>query len=216
MWPVSNWFADIRSTQRGTGGATIAQWIKENPRFATGTIAIAGLDASILAHIRSAEGEVNWQSVDMLKHDFPKARFVSATKVLGEARWRKSDEEIEFLRKGTEVAEATLAAMQKHARAGVRERHVFAQMMFANADAGGSFTPMFGWATGPKGTTWHRLEQPSFRTFAAGDVARSRDRGALGRLYRADRPDRLIGQASAELDDAISSLRGVRPRHGER
>jgi len=203
VWPGSNWFADIRSTQRGTGGATIAQWLKDNSRFATGTIAISGLDASVLAHIRSAEGEVNSQSVDILKHNFPKARFVSATKVLGEARWQKSDEEIEFIRKGTEVAEATLAEVKKHARAGVRERHVFAQMMFANADADGSFTPMFGWATGPLGKTWHRLEQPSFRSFAKGDVLNLEIEGRWGGYIAQIDATAIMGPASAELNDAF-------------
>ena len=28
VWPSSNWFADVRSGLRGTGGATIAGWIK--------------------------------------------------------------------------------------------------------------------------------------------------------------------------------------------
>jgi Xaa-Pro dipeptidase len=170
VWPSSNWFADIRACGRGTGGATTLAWIKENPRFADATIAIAGLDCTPLTHVRSTEGEVNWQSVETLKRGLPKARIVSASKVLGLARWRKSAEEIEFLRKGTEVAEATLEAMHTNARAGVRERHVFAQMMFANADAGGSYTPMFGWATGPNGKTYHRVEQPSFRVFQPGDA----------------------------------------------
>ena len=33
MWPSSNWFADVRSTLRGTGGGTIVNWLKENPRY---------------------------------------------------------------------------------------------------------------------------------------------------------------------------------------
>ena len=67
------------------------------------------------------------------------------------SRWTKSEEEIAFLRKGTEIAELTLGAIRSTAREGVPERDVFAQMMYVNAKAGGSFTPMFGWITGPQG-----------------------------------------------------------------
>jgi Xaa-Pro aminopeptidase len=203
IWPSSNWFPDIRSTIRGTGGATIAAWLKENPRYQKGTIAITGLDSSVLAHIRSAEGEVNWQSVDILKRSFPQARFVSATGVLGEARWQKSAEEIEFIRKGTEVAEVTLRAAQESAREGVSERHVFAKMMYANADAGGSFTPMFGWATGPIGRPYHRLEQPSFRNFQRGDVFNIEIEGRWGGYISQIDQTLIIGPASQDLRDAF-------------
>ena len=180
MWPSSNWVRDIRSAVRGAGGATIVSWLKENRAYQRARIAIAGLDSNNYAHCRTAEGEVNWRSVQILMKSFPRARFLSATPILGEARWRKSAEEIAFLRKGVVVAEATLQAIREHARSGVSERHVFAQMMFANADAGGSFTPMFGWATGPLGAAYHRLEQPSFRKFRKGDVFNMEIEGRWG------------------------------------
>jgi Xaa-Pro dipeptidase len=203
VWPSSNWFADIRAASRGTGGGTITGWLRENNYFQSGTIAIAGLDSSLLAHVRAAEGEVNWQSVEILKRAFPKARFVSATPVLGEARWQKSDEEIEFLRKGTEVAEKTLNAVRKHTHEGVRERHVFAQMMFANADADGSFPPMLGWASGPLGRAYHRLEQPSFRKFERGDVLNLEIEGRWGGYVAQIDQTAIIGPASNELLDAM-------------
>lgn len=170
VWPSSNWFEDIRGAQRGSGGATLVEWINENPSYKSATIAVAGLTSNPMTHCRALEGEVNWQSVEILKAAFPAARIVSASTVLGEARWTKSDEEIAFLRKGTEIAELTLDAIREFAREGVRERHVFAKMLYANADAGGSFTPMFGWISGPQGKPYHRLEQPSFRSFGDRDM----------------------------------------------
>lgn len=200
VWPSSNWFSDIRAANRGAGGLTIARWLQENSGYQTSTIAIAGLDSSHLAHVRTTEGEVNWRSVELLKESFPRARFVSATPVLGEARWRKSAEEIEFLRKGTAVAEVTLDAMRRYAREGVGERHVFAQMMFANADAGGSFTPMFGWATGPLGRAYHRLEQPSFRKLERGDVINIEIEGRWGGyIAQIDQTALIGGPAPNEL-----------------
>ena len=171
VWPSCNWLEHgVLPAPRGTGGRTIVDWVRQNPRFERATIGIAGLTSSLLGHVRETEGEVNWQSVEIIKRELPNARIVSATDLLGEARYVKSEEEIDFLRKGTQVAEVTLDAVVKHARAGVRERHVFAQMLFANADAGGSFQPMFGWISGPLGNTYHRVEQPSFRNLETGDV----------------------------------------------
>jgi Xaa-Pro aminopeptidase len=170
VWPSSNWFADIRSAQRGCGAAVLIDWIREHPLYTTARIAISGLSSSRLIHIRTAEGEVNWQSVEMLKAAFPQAEFVSATTVLGEARWVKSDEEIAFLQIATEIAEVTLQAQRDTARAGVREREVFAAMVHAAANANGSWMPMFGWVSGPQGAPYHRIEMPTLRTLQPGDM----------------------------------------------
>ena len=203
VWPSSNWFADIRPTPRGTGGATASGWLNENPRYKNSTIAIAGLDSSILAHVRSAEGEVNWQSVDLIKRNFPNAKIVSATPVLGEARWRKSAEEIDFLRKGTQVAEKMLEAVNQHARPGVRERHVFAHLMFASADADGSYAPMIGWSSGPDGRAYHRVEQPAFRTLKDRDVLLIEIEGRWGGYIAQIDQTWGIGSATQDLQDAI-------------
>ncbi|MEA2639315.1 MAG: hypothetical protein QOF51_709 [Chloroflexota bacterium] len=170
VWPSSNWFSDIQAAPRGTGGKTIVNWIKEHPRYERSVIGIAGLTSSFYAHSRADEGEVNWHSVEIIKAAFPNAKFVSATPVIGQARYHKSEEEIEFIRKGVEIAETTMRAVIDYAHNGVAEREVFARMCYANASAGGSFQPMFGWISGPFGNTYHRVEQPSFRKFQFGDA----------------------------------------------
>src|SRR5437016_3741607 len=81
VWPSSNWLTDIRPAPRGTGGRTLINWIKEHPQFERARIAVAGLDGSHLIHIRAVEGGLNWQSLDMLKRQFPQANFVSATPI---------------------------------------------------------------------------------------------------------------------------------------
>lgn len=203
VWPSSSWLADIRAAPRGTGGQTIVNWVKEHPQFERGTIAIAALDSNFYAHVRALEGEANWQSVEIIREAFPNARIISATPILGEARWQKSDEEIEFIRKGTEVAEKTLRAVVQHARAGVPERHVFAEMVFANADAGGSLMPMFGWISGPLGNTPHRVEQPSFRSFQAGDVLVIEIEGRWGGYIAQIDQTFSIGPAPQDLKDGF-------------
>jgi Xaa-Pro dipeptidase len=145
----------------------------------------------------------NWQSVEIIKRDLPQARIVTATDLLGEVRYQKSDEEIEFLRKGTAVAERTSQVVREQARAGVPERHVFAHMMFANADAGGSFSPMFGWICGPFGNAYHRVEQPSFRKLAAGDVLSIEIEGRWGGYIAQIDETYSIGPAHQDLKDGM-------------
>jgi Xaa-Pro dipeptidase len=203
VWPSSNWFSDIRSAGRGTGGATLAGYVNEFPQYKRATIAIAGLTSTPMTHCRAAEGEVNWQSVENLKAAFPDARFVSASTVLGEARWTKSAEEVEFLRKGVKIAEITLEAIRKTAREGVAERDVFAEMMSANAKAGGSFTPMFGWISGPQGRPYHRIEQPTFRKFADRDILSVEIEGRFGGHIAQIDQSFVINAANDGLEDAM-------------
>jgi len=202
VWPGSNWFDDIRAAGLGTGVATLNSWIRERGGFEASRIAIAGLVASDIAHVRSAEGEVNWTSVELLKAAFPKADFVDGTPIVGRARWIKSVEEIAFLRKGTWVAERTLEAVVATARPGVRERHVFAKMMYENADCGGSFTPMFGWVSGPRTAPYHRVEQPSFRTFEVDDILSLEVEGRWGGYVAQIDQTSTLGKAHPETIEA--------------
>jgi len=206
VWPSSNWFTDIRAADRGTGGKTIAAYLREHPKLARGTIAIAGLTSSPIAHVRTAEGLVNWQSYELLRAEFSEARFVSATPVLGEARWRKSPEEIAFVKKGVEIAEITLQALRDHARPGVSERELYAHMMFANAMAGGSFHPMVGWISGPQTRPYHRVEQPAFRTLHAGDLISVEVEGIWGGYHAQLDQTLALGAAPPHMHAAMQCV----------
>jgi Xaa-Pro dipeptidase len=206
IWPSSNWFTDIRAAERGMGGNTITKYIKEHPGLERRTIAIAGLTSSPISHIRSAEGVVNWGTYENLRKGVPTATYVSATPILGEARWRKSPEEIEFLRKGVEVAEKTLAALREHARPGAAERELYAHMMFANAMAGGSFHPMVGWISGPQMNPYHRVEQPAFRNVQYGDSISVEVEGIWGGYHSQLDQSFAIGVAPQEMKDAAKCV----------
>ena len=167
--PKGNWMRDVRPLHRGAGGAALVERLREE-RFWRGTIGIAGLTGGLYGHAREAEGEANWGSVEALRRAFPEATFVSATDLIGEARFAKSDEELDFLKKGAALCDLIHDCIGRVAKAGVPERTVFAEMIYVSAAYGGTFTPMFGWGSGPRGKMWHRLEQPTFRTFEAGDM----------------------------------------------
>lgn len=202
VWPSSNWLADIRPAPRGTGGQTLAFWLSERG-FERGSIAISGLTGGTLSHCRTEHGEVNWQSVEILKRALPHAQITSATDLLGEARFLKSEEEIGFLRRGAGVSIAAIDALVSNAHAGVAETEAWAHMLRAQADIGGSFEPTIGWISGPLGATFARLEQPTPRTLAPGDVVVAEVEGRWGG-YGA-RLDQMvsIGQAPPLLRDAM-------------
>jgi Xaa-Pro aminopeptidase len=200
VWPSSNWFTDIRAASRGTGGRTIVDRLKEMG-FQRGTIGIPGLTGGVLAHSREAEGEANWQSVETIKQAFPEAKVVSATDLLGNARYQKSEEEIEFLRKGTLLGEKILQTMLDTARPGVPERTVFARMWETNAREGGSVNPMFGWSSGPFPNLYHRVEQPSFRSFQPGDMLSVEIDGRWGGYISQIDPCFYFGHAPQDLKD---------------
>jgi Xaa-Pro aminopeptidase len=202
VWPASNWLTDIRSAPRGTGGATIVNRLKEMG-FSRGTIGIAGLTGGLLGHVREIEGEVNWQSVEIVKQAFPNAKVVSATDLLGEARYQKSEEEIEFIEKGVQIAEKVIETIKKHARPGVREREVYGQMLLTHAVEGGSFQPMVGWISGPLGNTYHRVEVPSFRTLRTGDIIAAEIEGRWGGYIAQLDQQFSIGPASQDLRDGM-------------
>jgi Xaa-Pro aminopeptidase len=104
------------------------------------------------------------------------------------------------------IAEKVLRAVVEHARDGVAERDVFAQMMYASAVEGGSFTPMFGWSSGPLGRSYHRLELPSFRKFKGGDVLGIEMEGRWGGYIAQIDQAFSMGAAPQDLKDGMQLI----------
>jgi Xaa-Pro aminopeptidase len=201
--PKSNWLVDLRPLNRGAGGAALVERLRES-RFWRGTIGIAGFEGGIYAHCREAEGEANWGSVEMLRRAFPEATFVSATDLIGEARFAKSEEELDFLRNGAALCDRIHDTIARVARPGVAERHVFAHMMYTSATYGGTFTPMFGWASGRRGDMWHRVEQPVFRDLESDDILLIEIDGRYGGYIAQIDSQFTMGKAHPETKAAFS------------
>jgi Xaa-Pro dipeptidase len=166
-WPADNWLASVQGAARG--------WLEplldavHAAGMARGTLALCGLDRGLLSSVRQPLGNAPYAGVLQLQAALPDARFVSATPILGEARFVKSDEEIAFLRRGIQVAEAALQALLDTARIGAFEPLVFANMYQASIAAGGTLPMMVGWYSGRLGSPCPRLEQPAHRALADGD-----------------------------------------------
>lgn len=166
-WPAGDWVGETMRSSRAWSGSLI-QCLRE-AGMERATIGVCGLTTGIFSCVRQPDGFAGYTAVTRMQEALPNARFVSATDVMGEARYVKSAEEIEFLRLGTQIAERSCHAMLQTARVGVFEPLIMANMYQAAIAAGGSMPIMFGWSSGPFGNVFHRLEQPPHRLLKSGD-----------------------------------------------
>ena len=166
-WPAGDWVGETKRSGRVWSGSLI-ECLKE-AGMENATVGVCGLTTGIYSSVRQPDGYAGYTAVHRMQEALPKARFVSATGVLGEARFVKSAEEVEFLRKGAAIAERACSAMIQTARVGVFEPLVMANMYQAAIAAGGSMPMMFGWTSGPFGAAHNRLEQPTHRFMQSGD-----------------------------------------------
>jgi Xaa-Pro aminopeptidase len=160
FWSVAqNWIKDVRCSRRVWSRAMIAR-LQEFPFKRVGVIGLKGL-------MRAPEGVVPWTMFENVKQAFPNTEFVNATHITLEARAVKSAEEIGFMQKAEEIAEAAVDAMFKIARCGVRENELFAEMLGTMVRNGGELPTMLYWDCGQPG---YRHLVPTPIPLAAGDV----------------------------------------------
>jgi len=166
-WPAGDWVGETMRSGRAWSGALI-QCLKE-AGMERATIGVCGLTHSVYSCVRQPDGYAGYTAVTRMTEALPDAHFVSASDLMGEARLVKSPEEIEFLRRGTAIAERSCLAMLQTARVGVFEPLIMAKMYEAAIAAGGSMPFMLGWYSGPFGHAYHRIEQPTHRSMQSGD-----------------------------------------------
>ena len=166
-WPGGDWMGETMRSGRVWSGA-LAQCLQE-AGMENATVGVCGLTTGTYIAVRQPDGYAGYTAVRRLQEALPNARFVSATDLMGEARFVKTPEEIEFLRRGTQIAERSCLAMLQTAGVGVFEPLVMANMYQAAIAAGGTMPIMFGWTSGPFGNAYHRIEQPTHRVIESGD-----------------------------------------------
>ncbi len=113
-------------------------------------IAIAGLRGGVYTLVRQPEGYANYTSVAEIREALPEAAIVDGTPIMTEARYVKSEEEIEALRRSVLIAEASADALAEHARPGVSAAEVYGYMVFEQLRRGAD-PPHVAWVGGPWG-----------------------------------------------------------------
>lgn len=137
-----DWVSDIRDCRRLYGDG-IVQRLKEL-KVRTGVIGIAGLSGLP----RQPEGIVPHGIYTKIRDAFPKAKIRDATKLLDEARFVKSPEELVFLEIGTALVERAIAVLVQVARPGLAENVLYTKMISSMVEAGGELPTMLIWSVG--------------------------------------------------------------------
>ncbi len=154
-------------------------------------IGVVGLKGGKVSHITSIDGVVNHGAFDVVMRRLPNAKFEDATDIVGFVRYVKGAEEIDSMRKATEIAEAGIDELTRVARPGVDEAVLYARVMARMLEVGAEYFP-FVLTTG---------------TVGGSDTRRSSN-PPLGRRLRADalirsEVDAVWGAQIAEEDQTI-------------
>jgi Xaa-Pro dipeptidase len=162
-WPcVQDWVSDVREARRAYGRATVER-LKEL-KVDGCRIGISGLGAGT----RTPEGTILHGFWQAMRDAFPKAEFVDATPLIDQVRFVKSDEEVEVLRKSTQIIEKGVEAKVAHAKPGVVDWIVWAEAMAAMMRHGSEIPVHQHWLSGKNPI--RTLTRPTFRPLERGDL----------------------------------------------
>jgi len=100
--------------------------------YGNGRIGIVGLIGEGL----NPEGSIPYMTFQNLKKRLPGATFCDASDLLMRLRIFKSDEELRMIEKASELANVEFDALIRHARPGMRESELAAEVMYASLKAG--------------------------------------------------------------------------------
>ena len=160
---AQGWVADIRATREGRWGEAMASALGDHCG-GRARVGIAGLEGVL----RFPDGTMSSGELHALQRAFPAAEFVDATALMHDIRQVKSAEEIALIERAQLCADAIAEAVFEHARAGLSEHALYAEMMAAHIRSGGEVPAMLlvGIGKAPSQT----FLMPTFRALEQGDI----------------------------------------------
>jgi Xaa-Pro aminopeptidase len=157
---AQDWVSDVRDG-RNLWLKNITERLYEL-KLRDGRIGIAGLSGLT----RTPDGIIPYVTVEGIKQAFRRAAIVNATELMSHVRQVKSAEEIELLRRSTEMAEAMVGTLAD-LKPGDTERTAFANMTHKLIIEGGDLPAMMIIGAGPDA---HGMFVPTMRPLIAGDI----------------------------------------------
>jgi Xaa-Pro aminopeptidase len=158
---TQDWVTDVRESERRYGDVIIERLHELGVDH--GRIAVSGMGPGN----RTPEGTVGYLQMKAMLEAFPNAEFVDCTEQMQEVRSVKSDEEIGFLTKSTELIEHGIEAKVAAAKPGAIDYEVWADAIYAMIKRGSELPVHYNWVSGPQS---HRtLSRPSHRVLERGD-----------------------------------------------
>jgi Xaa-Pro dipeptidase len=162
---VQDWVSDIRPVSPGWAYAPPYLERLRELGISDARVGVIGLSGNT----RYAEGSASYGLVTAIQQAFPRAEIVNATFLMDEARYVKSEEELNFIQRATQLAEAALGVLRAEARPGLTERALIGRMLARMVEDGGDLPTMILWSAGwPQPPTNHY--QPTGRQLRAGDM----------------------------------------------
>jgi Xaa-Pro dipeptidase len=191
---TQDWVRDIRRSRRSYGEPVIERLRKVRAER-VGVVGLSGL-------VRAPEGVVPWGTFEKIRAALPKVNFANATDLVQTVRAVKSAEEIALIEKAAEIIGKALDVLMEHAKIGVRENELIAEMLREIVCQEGEpiTMPLFG-SGGPEVPWAQRVF--TTRRLKAGDLINTEVEGKYaGYIAQALQPISL-GAKPKELD-AIS------------
>lgn len=143
---AQDWVADIRPSRRSYGEPVIGR-LKELRAERVGIIGLAGL-------VRAPEGVVPWGTIEKIRAALPRVKFENGTGAMQEVRAVKSAEEVAFIEKAAEIIGHANEALIAHAKPGVGEHELIAEMLREIVRRGGEPITMMLFGSGGPEVPW--------------------------------------------------------------
>jgi Xaa-Pro dipeptidase len=143
---AQDWVTDIRPSRRSYGEPVIER-LKELRAERVGVIGLAGL-------VRAPEGVVPWGTIEKIRAALPQVKFENGTDVMQEVRAVKSAEEVAFVERAAEIIGHANEALIAHAKPGVGEHELIAEMLREIVRRGGEPITMMLFGTGGPEVPW--------------------------------------------------------------
>jgi Xaa-Pro dipeptidase len=134
------WVPEIRPVTRSWGAAMAEALLECGMEQAR--IGVTALERGRVTHGRAYAGVVNHTSYIELLRRLPNAKFEDDHDVVGLARYVKSSEEVDCLRRGAAIAAAGIEEMVRVARPGLDETVLYASVMRRMLELGSEYYPL--------------------------------------------------------------------------
>lgn len=197
---AQDWVKDIRPSRRSYGEPVIDR-LKEIRAERVGVVALSGM-------VRAPEGVVPWGTFEKIRTALPKVKFDNATDVMQEVRSVKSAEEVAFIEKAAEIIGHANEVLIQHAKVGVGENELIAEMLREVVRRGGEPITMMLFGTGGPEVPWAQRVFTT-RKLKAGDLINTEVEGKYaGYIAQALQPISL-GPKPKELEKIFDATKVI-------
>jgi Xaa-Pro aminopeptidase len=197
---AQDWVVDIRPSRRSYGEPVIER-LKELQAERVGVVGLSGL-------VRAPEGVVPWGTFEKIRTALPGVKFENATGLMQEVRSVKSAEEIAFIEKAAEIIGHANDVLIDHAKPGVGEHELVAEMLREMVRRGGEPITMMLFGSGGPEVPWAQRVFTT-RKLKAGDLINTEVEAKYGGYIAQALQPLSVGPKPRELDKIFDATKVI-------